>query len=781
MTFANVKLIVAREIRDQMRDRRTLFVIVVLPILLYPLLGMSLFQVSQFLREQSVRVLVVGSDDSVESLPLFGIDGQFDERLFLDAKRAKLLEVEFAPSSRPKDFDPRKYARNQLQSGKCDVAIFFPADFAERLQKFPESVQFRETDSAVAQQREPSPRRIEKPARTGQPEKPAVESGAAAQPPPIPNPEIIYTTANEKSQIAFRRLSEVMQRWTEIIGENALREAGLPVVALRPFTTEQADLAGGTGLRGAAGWAKILPVMLLLWALTGAFYPAIDLCAGEKERGTLETLLSSPAERSEIVVGKLLTIMLFSILTAVLNLLSVAFTGWIVLSKLGSFGPPPPLALLWISLALLPVAALFSAVCLALAAFARSSKEGQYYLMPVLLITMPLVVLPMSPGAQLNLGYSLIPISGIVLLLKTLLEGNYLPALQYAPVVVGVTVVACLVAIRWAIDQFNSESVLFSGSERLDLKLWLKRLYRDRTPTPTVPAAVCCAVVILMLQFFVGLSVDPQKTIAGFTKAVLVPQLAVILTPVLLMTLFLASKPRETLLLKLPHWSALPVAFLAALAMHPVMTVVQRSVMELYPADPHLGRELGWLLEIIRKGDLWLLLLLVGLTPAVCEELAARGFVLSGLRRLGYKWRAIVLSAVFFGLMHLILQQSVNAFIVGLVLGYIAVQSGSIFPCMVFHFTHNSLVILSGRITPELCERRPKLYWILAPLETGGVEYRWEFIVFCGIVAALALAAFGRLSYVKTPEERLREAIARGKAKNPEAKDISVSVASMIE
>ena len=71
-------------------------------------------------------------------------------------------------------------------------------------------------------------------------------------------------------------------------------------------------------VRGAAVWARILPVMLLLWALTGAFYPAIDLCAGEKERGTLETLLSSPAERGEIVLGKLLAIALFSVVTAAL-------------------------------------------------------------------------------------------------------------------------------------------------------------------------------------------------------------------------------------------------------------------------------------------------------------------------------------------------------------------------------------------------------------------------------------------------------------------------------
>ena len=177
-------------------------------------------------------------------------------------------------------------------------------------------------------------------------------------------------------------------------------------------------MAEDTAYRGAALWSKILPVMLLIWAMTGAFYPAVDLCAGEKERGTLETLLSSPAERSEIVLGKLLTIMVFSMATAVLNLVSMGVAGWLILGRMPEFGPPPPLAPLWLAMALVPISALYSALCLALAALARSTREGQYYLVPLLLVTMPLAVLPMAPGVELTLGNSLIPVTGVVLLLR---------------------------------------------------------------------------------------------------------------------------------------------------------------------------------------------------------------------------------------------------------------------------------------------------------------------------------------------------------------------------
>ena len=167
--------------------------------------------------------------------------------------------------------------------------------------------------------------------------------------------------------------------------------------------------------------------MLLLWALTGAFYPAVDLCAGEKERGTLETLLSSPAERSEIVLGKLLTVMLFSMATAVLNLASMGITGSV---------DPQPVADCWARRRPWRSCGCWWRWCRSRRCSVRCAwpwprspaarKEGQYYLMPLLLVTMPLVILPMAPGVELNLGNSLIPVTGVVLLLRSVLEGNYL-------------------------------------------------------------------------------------------------------------------------------------------------------------------------------------------------------------------------------------------------------------------------------------------------------------------------------------------------------------------
>ncbi len=108
MNWSNVKLILLREIRDQLRDRRTLFMIAVLPILLYPLLGMSFFQVVQFMREHAIRVLVIGAPQAA-GLPQLVADGQFAPDLFAEAKDARLLAVtrqKDTPAEQPADQPP---------------------------------------------------------------------------------------------------------------------------------------------------------------------------------------------------------------------------------------------------------------------------------------------------------------------------------------------------------------------------------------------------------------------------------------------------------------------------------------------------------------------------------------------------------------------------------------------------------------------------------------------------------------------------------------------------
>jgi sodium transport system permease protein len=743
MNWTNVRLILSREIRDQLRDRRTLFMIAVLPILLYPLLGMSFLQLAQFMQERPTSVLVVGA----KNLPGLIENAGFAGRYFESPKQAELLELHFV-SDEPRagaagGTNRKAAAQRDVQSGKYDVAVYFPSDFASQLESFRQAIRQQRARGELEDDRSPA---AEKTSR---------------REPQLPRPEIFFSTASEKSQIAFARLTEVLRHWTEEVGRENLEAGGMPASAAKPFELALADVADQSGHRGAALWAKILPVLLLLWALTGAFYPAVDLCAGEKERGTLETLLCSPAERSEIVLGKLATIMLFSAVTAVLNLISMGITGCLVLGQMEQFGPPPVTAVIWLPVALLPVSALFSALCLALSAFAKSTKEGQYYLMPLLLITMPLVILPMAPGVELNLGSSLIPVSGLVLLLRYVLEGSYWQAVQYLPTVLAITLGACLLSIRWAVDQFNSESVLFRESERIDVSLWLRHLLQDRQPTPTVAGAVFCGMLILLIRFFMSFAAPQPGSFRDFALVAAVTQLAVVATPALLMAVMLTSSPRQALLLRWPPWFTLPAAVALAVVLHPVARLLQTVVMQLYPVSPDMKAALGGLELIFRQAPWWQAALVIALVPALCEELAFRGFILSGFRHLGHKWRAIFYSALFFGISHAVLQQSIVATLLGLVIAYLAVQTNSILPGMLFHVTHNALQLASTKVTPELLARWPALDALFTMGPEREIGFPWQVVAFGGLLALILLIQFYRLQYPKTVEEERQEAIAR--------------------
>jgi sodium transport system permease protein len=744
MKLTNVKWIFLREMRDQLRDRRTLFMIAVLPILLYPLLGLSMFQVSQFMQEQPTRVLVVGAPDLANTPALFEKD-QLAMAICPDPNMVRLLQLEFVKDISAKEqpeTDSRAEARNQVQAGRYEAALYFPPDFAERLGAFQKTIQRSSDKNSEKASEKDAALRLE-----------------------VPSPEVIYTTANDKSQIAFARLSEVLRRWTEEIGNANLKQSGVPQTALRPFQVQTADVADEDH-REASMWSKILPVLMLLWALTGAFYPAVDLCAGEKERGTLETLLCSPAERSEIVMGKLLTVMAFSIFTAVLNLASMGMTGCVVSTHMPGITMPPVTALAAMLLALIPIAALFSALCLALAAFARSSKEGQYYLMPMLVITMPLVILPMSPGIELNLGNSLIPVTGVVLLLRNVLEGNYWLAFQYLPAIVLVTFFACLFSIRWAIEQFNSESVLFRESERLDIGLWLRHLIYDRQATPTVAMSICCGVLILVLNFFMSFAQPKLEGFGDFVYSALTTQFAVILVPTLVLTVMLTRNPRQTLLLKWPSWLTVPAAFLLAVVMHPVANALQTLVAQCWQVNDSVQPALEKIQNIFHQADFWPMVLVIALTPAICEELAFRGFILSGFRHMGHKWRAIIFSAVFFGATHGILQQSVIASCLGVLLGFIAIQTGSILPGMVFHMVHNALAVANTRITPDMVAATSPIRKFATPLETGGCTFTWPTVAAGVLSVTLVLMWFAKLNSKGSAEEELEAAIERGQHEN---------------
>ena len=696
MRWSIVGTIFRREVRDQFRDRRTLFMVFVLPILLYPVVGLGILQFSAALEQKPRRIVVVGAEHLPASPRLLvpGGDG-FSPDLFDNPAEAAKLRVTVAePGS---IWDKPQASQVAVRGGEADAIVIVPADVKSRLAK----------------------------------------DGSAKIP-------IDYLSTDEGSQLTYFRVREILARWNETIVRGRLAKDHKTADYVEPVRASGSDLA----TRAEAGgniWAKIFPFLLVIMSLTGAFYPSVDLCAGEKERGTMETLLISPASRTEIVVGKFLTVVLASMTTAVLNLASMGLTGLQIARRMGSMAgegaipmiAPTPTAAFWIVVLLVPLSVFFSAICLALAVMAKSMKEGQYYMTPLYMVSMPLILLTLAPGIELTTFTSMIPITGVGLLLKTLLQGDYALARQFFPLVLAPMVIYGFVALRWAVDQFNREDVLFRESEQFDLGSWVRFVIRNRRDTPSPGQALLCFTIMLALAWFamqaIGDSVSPLVGMG-------IGHLIFILMPPVGMAFLLTRSPATTLRLARPAGRYLWLAVGLALALNPLLRELAYHVDRFFPPPKLVMEQLQTMMEIIPK-NLGLGLLVFALMPSITEEVAFRGFILSGLER-GYRtWTAILASALLFGFLHVLLSLFNQLFpgtLLGIVLGLLAVRSRSLLPGVVFHLINNGL----GVVMVAMAGRMAGATWLFRDPEHG--LFGWPIVAITGAAAAWMLVGLVR-------------------------------------
>jgi len=404
-----------------------------------------------------------------------------------------------------------------------------------------------------------------------------------------------------------------------------------------------------------------------------------------------------------------------------------------------------------------PQSAFFSALALAIGAYARSSKEGQYYLMPLFVVTMPLAFLTMSPGIELNPLYSLIPVTGVALLMQKLATAQALgdiPWAYFVPVLAPIGLYSWL-ALQWAIEQFNREAVLFREAERLDLVLWLKSLFRDKEPLPTSGEAFFAVGLLIGLRWL-SLGMGTQWTLAMRT---VIGELAFVATPPLFMALLLNTAPGAGLYLRWPKVRETALAALLAILMLPPMIGMTQVIVWRFPnflegAHPmievmrgiHEGRDLD-------SGQFLTYLLSFALVPALCEEVAFRGFVLCGLHQ-GFRPRnAVFLSSFFFALFHLNVFLFVPTFLFGVVLGLLTVRSKSLLPAILFHFLHNTVLIGLMPLTH------------LTSISASWAQDAWAWVIgVCGVLALALVWWLYRKPYVDLARREAAERAARMQA-----------------
>ena len=398
MTRHAIVIVYRKELRDMLRDRRTLVSMIVMPVIVMPLLmgGLALaaMRLTGKMRQEIPTVMVLGGTDSPETTA---------------ALRA-LNTFAFVPPNR--DFT------NLISDKKLNAAVTIPTNF----------------DAAI---------------RAGEPASVTI---------------YIYE-GDYKSTIAAQSLDQFFQSHRERIVLQRLTERNLPEKLAAPYEIRRANVVPAVRVSGNL-IGMILPYIVIVMCMTGAIYPSIDLTAGEKERGTMETLLCSPVARTHLVLGKGLVVLTVSLATACLSLFSNG-AALLFIKELparsvrgGAFPLTiDPSSLLAVLVMILPLAVFFSAAMLAIGLYSRSAKEANSYLQPMLICTVAPAAVAALPGVQLNYALALVPVLNVSLAGREIMSGlfhwNYIALVFASMCLYAAAVVALAVAL------FKREGVLF--------------------------------------------------------------------------------------------------------------------------------------------------------------------------------------------------------------------------------------------------------------------------------------------------------------------------------
>ena len=288
----------------------------------------------------------------------------------------------------------------------------------------------------------------------------------------------VYNYEGElRSDRAVAEVRRVFARYGEKVVEARLAERGLSLATIRPLEVRSENVAppekvGGNMIGG------IIPYFFLLLAFTGAMYPAMDLTAGEKERGTMETLLCSPVARIDLVLGKFLMILTASAATVACSLVSMLLTfsvgGGILAGRISGGGTVAaqrmadkvssmttldPVGVVAVLAMVLPMIVLFAATLFTISLFAKSFKEAQSYVSPLIIVIIMPAAIGMLPGVELNARLALVPVLNVSLASKELVSGVW--HWQYLALIFGSTCTYAAIALGLAVRMFNREDVIF--------------------------------------------------------------------------------------------------------------------------------------------------------------------------------------------------------------------------------------------------------------------------------------------------------------------------------
>ena len=276
------------------------------------------------------------------------------------------------------------------------------------------------------------------------------------------HPIVLAEQGQQAGQEAATLVKALLDRRGARLVALKLQENGLPQELATPFAARDENIKNGAPA-GMLFLTIFLPYILALYAVTGGSFLANDTVAGEKERGTLETLLVSPASRREIVTGKFLAVAAASMLSGVLSIIGLFISIKMNFSMLGNGAITlSPGGILAMVLVQVPLAAMGAGLLLTVSTFARNQREAQTYVVPVMLLTMFGAMATLLLKSSAPLYWAAVPITNAALVLKQVLEGTINPA--FIAVACATSLLYAAAAVGVAAYAFHKESILLKSS-----------------------------------------------------------------------------------------------------------------------------------------------------------------------------------------------------------------------------------------------------------------------------------------------------------------------------
>ena len=566
-----IKALYKKEIMDILRDKKTLLMMIVVPLVLYPLIFIcSMYVASSVLTENtsiSYRVGLVGdlySDE--EFMDFLSVNGKTYDYHFIFIGKSEETLAETGTNN----------FETELKEEKVDAYI---SDYwIDDMHYF----------------------------------------------------EIHYSSSMTNSSAAASMISDMIKLYQEKVREDKVTDLGAdPDYVLHSVIMTAVDSATSEETVGSL-FGYVIPFLLIASVLMGAMYPAIDTTAGEKERGTLETLLTLPVKNIELIFSKFLATTTIATGAALLNVVSMGiiggyFYGTIKVSSdaIDGFSISTYIPAILITLLAACVFAMFSsAVCLLVCIFAKSFKEAQNYSTPIMVVFMMAGMAGMLPALTLNQNTALIPVINTALLIADLFSFNFNSGLIIT--VLCSNIAYSLIAVIIMARLFSSEGILFDeGIEGIHI---IER--RSDMREKQIPGIG--DVILLFSILLIAIMMCGSLLVLKFGLYGLIGEQLIIAGATLLYCAYIKTDWKKVFSLRKPKGLSFVAGTITWLGTYLIMVVLSGILAFLFKESAASAD--SQIIDLFEDHSFLILVIATAAFPAICEELAFRGFLFGTLK-----------------------------------------------------------------------------------------------------------------------------------------------------